>query len=198
MHLTAIHAAIGTVISLVASLRTPANLPNGLWRFTLDANGDTVAHSVDNLDQPDIFARNDPPTSENPALRTRGSVAEIEERCCTPPGAYCFGYYLNHPGVDQSAVDLENYLNGAFNDLQCSEPTEDLAYGTAVDGALVYLCVDAAEYCESFSSDDVRTALGEMDAACPAYMAGYYRFNTGESLQPKLIGKDNAGANICV
>ncbi|KAE9376601.1 hypothetical protein N431DRAFT_453007 [Stipitochalara longipes BDJ] len=199
MHFKTVIVTIATTASFVSGLRTPKDLPNGRWTFSLDTNGNTIARSLDNPEQPDVIARNDEPAVANSAWRTKRSTAKLEERCCTAPGAYCWGYYLDHAGVDASGHDMENWLDASgFNQEWCVAGNE-WSKGFVENGVMVYLCIDTAyETCEIFDSDDVRYALGEMDAACPAYMAGYYRFNTGESLQPKIIGKCNSGDNICV
>jgi hypothetical protein len=127
------------------------------------------------------------------------SEADIEE-CCggrAQTGAFCWDYYLDHAGTDQSADDLTSWVGQEWN-LFCSGPGNSETWGTAVNGVLVYACIEGESYCESFSTAEVKLAMGLMGTACPAYMAGYYRFDTGESLQPKIIGKCSAGERICV
>lgn len=164
----------------------------------MDANGDTVAHSLDNPEQPDILARNDEPIVKKSPFRTIRSVGKLEERCCTAPGAYCNGYYLNHAGVDASGHDMENYLSTGSNDEHC-EVGNFWSKGFVEDGVMVYICIDIPyQDCEIFHPADVFYALAQMDAACPAYMAGYYRFNDQNNLDPRIIGKVNSGDTICV
>jgi hypothetical protein len=70
----------------------------------------TVAHSVDNPNQPDLFARDDDTTAASVATamrRTERSVPELAKGTSTS-GVYCWGYGLGHAGVNISTQNLQN------------------------------------------------------------------------------------------
>jgi hypothetical protein len=125
--------------------------------------------------------------------RTERSLAKLEKRPSTS-GVYCWGYGLDHEGVDISGHDLENWAG--LGKSECSGPYQTVTFGTAINSALVYACIDKVGWCEMFSANDVREALGQMDKACPAYEAGYYMFPG--TFDAKIIGKCHGGDNICV
>jgi len=163
----------------------------------LDADGNTVAHSLDNPNQPDIIALNDEPNMVSAVSRKR-DPAHLEERCCTPPGAYCWNYGLDHGGCDQSVRDLISYVDNWVNDLVCTAG-DFISHGSVENGVIAYICLDipSPPTCEGFNSDDVRLAMAKMDAACPLYQAGYFRFDTGEQTGPKVIGRCSSGDHFC-
>ena len=58
---------------------------------------------------------------------------------------------------------------------------------------MVYYCIDRPHLSGNCNRNDVRHALAQMDAACPLYKAGWFRWLGSV----KIIGKAHTDDRLC-
>lgn len=109
--------------------------------------------------------------------------------------SHCWGYTINHGGVDGSYDSLQRWA-GSGQTLSSGDTTR--YYGFNNQGVYSYACVNGPHKSYKFSQNDVRYAFESMDGqhgkACRAYEAGYYIWPGTVS----LVGKCNSGTAVCL
>lgn len=76
----------------------------------------------------------------------------------------------------------------------CSGPSGTAWVGYENEDVWEYYCIIARSACGNLDLVDVNYALSQMDAACPAYTASYFRWDGSN----EIFGKVNSGVSICV
>ncbi|KAK4199479.1 hypothetical protein QBC40DRAFT_281768 [Triangularia verruculosa] len=103
----------------------------------------------------------------------------------------CFGGDLDHSGVDASVQRLRDW---AGNGRDLASGSINTWIGFINEGMLAYYCIDAPFRSGNLDVNDVNHALREMDRVCGFYKSSYFKWDGSV----EIVGKDYAGANICV
>lgn len=119
--------------------------------------------------------------------QTRQSDYAIAKR----DDAHCWGYQLDHGGVDEAAQALKNWA-GSGQQLTSGGTTNYFGYN--MKGVYVYYCINWTHSQGNLDTKDVSYALGMMDSACPAYEAGYFQW----PCTPEIVGKCRSGTAVCL
>lgn len=116
--------------------------------------------------------------------------AKAEKRSIEKRATHCWGYELDHGGVDEAVVSLKNWA-GAGQDWK-SERTPSY-YGYNARGVYVYYCINAPWSAGNIDVVDINYALGQMDSVCKRYEAGYFQWDGSV----EIIGKARSGTSVC-
>ncbi|KAG4432790.1 hypothetical protein IFR05_011726 [Cadophora sp. M221] len=172
------------VSSLASSSQKSLSMAFGPSKSQSD--GTTITHSISNRDFPPIVTT----SLENNKPRSSRNVHA--PRTVWPDGD-CWAYTLDHAGVDQSANDLANWAGNGGHDL-CAPSGSTFYYFYNNRATIVYYCIDAPGRCGNIDRNDVRYALGQMDAHCPPYQASWFKWPQSY----EIIGKSRFGDDVCV
>jgi hypothetical protein len=156
------------------------NLPDGPYK---GVNHDDGSTTVTNLKTGESYEFG---FSNESAANEKRSVVSIEKRETS-----CWGYQLDHGGVDAGVVQLKNWA-GTGRDLPSGDTPNHFGY--VARGVYVYYCVNARHSSGNVDVADIDFALGQMDGQCQRYEAGYYRWDGSA----ELVGKVRAGTTVCV
>jgi hypothetical protein len=109
--------------------------------FTCRPSTSTAQESQksDNSQGSDIINHEEPPKLKRASV-PRDLNMGLEKRANT----FCWGYFLNQPGIDGTANDLADFCGNFGHEI---DTTTTNIYATVIsEGAMVYYCVDAHPY----------------------------------------------------
>ena len=158
------------------------NLPDGPYRGFNYPNGSTTMISLTSGKE-FTFHLNETAT-EN----TRRSDSVITKRDTS-----CWGYQLDHSGVDIGVNQLKTWASeiGGATLTSCAR---NQYYGFNNNGVYVYYCINRAWSSGNLDLVDVNYALTNMDSICIPYEAGYFLWPGS----PELVGKCSSGTAVCL
>ncbi|KAG4417587.1 hypothetical protein IFR04_009317 [Cadophora malorum] len=186
MHFRNIASVAILAASLVSAIIIPEVPFDGVWIAQELADGTTITTSISNPDTALIIshyvATNKPRVSRN-----------IHGRRFAWPDGDCWGYQLDHAGVDQAANGLADWATNGGHNL-CSSDDGTYTYFVNRRNTIVYYCIDAPRRCGNLDTNDVRYALGQMDAHCPRYEASWFKWPGSV----EIVGKAKIGDEICI
>jgi hypothetical protein len=172
-------AIAGLTTATTGSWLGMENLPDGPYK---GVNHDDGSTTITNLETGESYEFG---LSKESAANEKRSVS-IEKR-----EASCWGYQLDHGGVDAAVVKLKNWA-GTGRDLTTGGKPDYFGYNER--GVYVYYCVNAAFSGGNVDVADIDYALGQMDGQCQRYEAGYYRWDGSA----ELVGKVRSGTAVCL
>ncbi|KAK3317041.1 hypothetical protein B0H66DRAFT_520240 [Apodospora peruviana] len=187
--LVAFFSAIPTVTALpspvaepsIGTFETVTEIPDGLWSGYTLPNGTMVATS--HLSKRTIIFH--PP--QDTRLNRRSE--SLSKRFTS-----CWGTQLDRYGTDEAAQCLRN-AGAAPGGIDLRTPSGSGLFTSCVSAAVrVYYCVNKPNSWGNANLEDVNYGLRQMDAACPAYTAGYFQWDG----TPEILGKARADTSICL
>ncbi|CAJ0552330.1 Ff.00g063090.m01.CDS01 [Fusarium sp. VM40] len=155
------------------------NLPDGPYK---GVNHDDGSTTVTNLKTGESFEFG---LSNESAANEKRTVA-IEKRETS-----CWGYELDHGGVDSAVVQLKNWAGSGQDLVSREKPTY---FGYNARGVYVYYCINAPWSGGNIDVNDINYALEQMDGQCKRYEAGFYRWDGSA----ELVGKVRSGTAVCL
>ena len=170
-----------TSLSLLAAagLASARSLTNGMWEGTNFGNGTMLVRPFG--------------APDTEAFTIETLVGDTTEARLAKRYTGCFGYALDHKGVDVSVQSLRDWANAPGGQTLRSGSRNNWK-GFVYAETIAYYCIDAPNSSGNIDLNDVNYALSNMDSACPAYTASYFKWDGSV----EIVGKDKAGANICV
>ncbi|CEI70725.1 hypothetical protein FVEN_g790 [Fusarium venenatum] len=172
--LLSIMALAGFAAAAPSSPQAFKDLPDGPYKGVNNADGSST---VTNLETGQSFDFKAPAPA--PAKRS------IEKRFTD-----CWGYELDHSGVDEAVTSLKNWA-GTGQDWS-SQGTPSY-FGYNARGVYVYYCINAPNSAGNIDVQDINYALGQMDAVCKRYEASYFRWEGSV----EIIGNARSGTAVC-
>ncbi|KAF5246280.1 hypothetical protein FAUST_1397 [Fusarium austroamericanum] len=169
--LVSILALAGFAAAAPSSTQDFKNLPDGPYSGINNADGSS---SVTHMETGETF------NFAAPAKRS------LEKR-----DTHCWGYELDHGGVDAAVVQLKNWA-GTGRDWKSDGTPSYFGYNER--GVYVYYCINAPRSQGNLDVADINYALGQMDSKCKRYEAGYFRWDGSV----EIVGKTRSGDNICL
>ncbi|KAM0251443.1 hypothetical protein ACHAQJ_008194 [Trichoderma viride] len=173
-----------SLLALVGSTTVTANrwvgmenLPDGPYKGVTHADGSTTVTSLD--------------TGENYTFALTQDSDEEQKRAIEKRYISCWGYQLDHGGVDDAVVQLKDWASTG-HELDSGATTNYFGYN--VNGVYVYYCINAPNSSGNLDVVDVDYALGQMDSQCQLYEAGYYQWDGS----PEIVGKCRSGTAVCL
>ncbi|KAK0668389.1 hypothetical protein QBC41DRAFT_356617 [Cercophora samala] len=154
--------------------RSADAIPNGGYTGETFANGTTLYTPLEG-GEPFLVEPSAAPVSAKLGKRYTG----------------CFGGNLDRSGVDASVQRLRNW---AGNGRDLASGSVNTWVGFVNEATLAYYCINAPHRRGNLDVNDVNHALREMDRVCGSYKSSYYKWDGSV----EIVGKDYAGANICV
>lgn len=156
------------------------NIPDGPYKGIVHADGSTTMTHMEHG------------TTHHFELTDDG---QEEKRDLSKRESHCWGYQLNHGGVDGSYDSLQRWAGNG--QVMASGDTTHY-YGFNNQGVYSYACTNAPHKTYTFNRGDIRKAFANMDGqygpACRAYEAGYYIWPGTDS----LVGKARSGTAVCL
>lgn len=149
------------------------NLPDGAYHGVVYPNGSTTMTSLD--------------SGASHFFELEEASADVLQKRYTA----CWGDDLPHGGVDGAAESLRRWA-GSGRELSSGDSPN--YYGFNNQGVYVYYCINAPHSSGNLDSNDVNYALGQMDASCNAYEAGYWQWD-GSS---EIVGKCRSNTAVCL
>ncbi|KAF2107766.1 hypothetical protein BDV96DRAFT_588715 [Lophiotrema nucula] len=176
-------ALLALTTSLIAV--QAANIPDGGYMVTRFTNGTTIYTSLTDTRLAPII--DVPGTQASPR-----SLSAKLSRSLTKRRTDCWGYHLDESGVDAAAAYLADQICRDGQDIStgAGERTMIAGYSKAM---MVYYCLNEENKFGNCDRDDVRYALGQMDAHCKKYEASWF----GWPGSFELVGKARQGDNVC-
>ncbi|RKK87961.1 hypothetical protein BFJ68_g16985 [Fusarium oxysporum] len=156
------------------------NLPDGPYKGVNHDDGSTTVTNLKTGKSYEFGLGNESAANE------KRSVISIEKRETS-----CWGYELDHSGVDSAVVQLKNWA-GTGHDWGAGDKPSYFGYNAR--GVYVYYCINAPFSVGNVDVADIDFALSQMDGQCKRYEAGYYRWDGS----PELIGKVRSGTAVCL
>ncbi len=172
----ALAAALG-----LASLGQATTIPNGQYEVTNLADGGQSWQSATDSSAAPIVV---PGSETSKTVVTRS--AKFGKR-----GANCWNYNLDHTGTDVAAQGLRDWA-GSGHDLIAGDTTN--YHAEVYNGVQVYYCINARRSSGNLDTNDVNFALGQMDAHCPMYTAGYFQWDGSV----EIVGKARTDDRVCL
>ncbi|KFY00193.1 hypothetical protein O988_03451 [Pseudogymnoascus sp. VKM F-3808] len=157
------------------------NLPDGAYSGVNHPDGSTTMTSLESGES-FTFSLTDAAPKE-----TKRSDYAISKR-----DTDCWGYELDHGGVDDGFGLLKNWAGTFGRGLSSGDGTN--YYGFNSRGVYVYYCINAAHSQGNLDITDINYAALNMDSTCGAYQAGYYLWNGSA----ELVGKARSGTAVCL
>ncbi|PVH84668.1 hypothetical protein DL98DRAFT_610070 [Cadophora sp. DSE1049] len=177
--------AAALTASFVSAIIVPEVPFNGI-SVQEQADGTTVITSISNPDTAPIISRN------LATAKPRSSRNVHASRFAWPDGD-CWGYQLDHTGVDEAFNGLMDWVANGGHTL-CSGDNGNYYHFINRRGTIVYYCIDVPRRCGNIDINDVRYALGQMDAHCQLYEASWFKWPGSV----EIIGKARFGDEICI
>ncbi|KAH7169781.1 uncharacterized protein B0J16DRAFT_376673 [Fusarium flagelliforme] len=177
--LLSIIAVLGLATAAPGAVKSMEDLPDGPYK---GLNNDDGSSTFTNLETGESF--NIKADNESTANEKRSGIS-LNKR-----GTDCWGYQLDHGGVDQAVVQLKKWA-GTGRDWSSGNKPDYFGYNSR--GVYVYYCINAKHSSGNIDVTDIDYALGQMDAKCQRYEAGYYQWDGS----PELIGKCRSGTQVC-
>lgn len=179
--MTILALAAGTTADMWAGFE---NLPDGLYSGTINTDGSTEVTAY-GADGSVAGTHHFDLVSETPE-------SKLARRGLDKRDAQCWGYDLNHGGVDTGIRELRELINNAGGSYLI--PRHDYI-GFNNQGVYAYICNnDGNGWPQSFDNAFIDEATYAMDHKCKPYEAGWY-------FQPsnvwKVFGKCASGADVC-
>jgi hypothetical protein len=173
---------IFALLGLATAAPSPANsmkdLPDGPYKGVNNADGSATLTNIETGETFNI--------SKDSAAKEKRSSALLEKRLTS-----CWGYQLDHGGVDQAVVQLKNWAGTGHDWSSGNTPSY---FGYNARGVYVYYCINAKHSSGNIDVADIDYALGQMDSGCPRYEAGYFQWPGS----PELVGKCRSGTAVCL
>jgi hypothetical protein len=157
------------------------NLPDGAYSGINHPDGSTT---MTNLDSGETYNFS---ISAAPTQQTKRSDYAISKRDTS-----CWGYQLDHGGVDAGTAALRQWAGENGRDLYSGKTPN--YYGFNNKGVYVYYCINAAHRQGNLDVNDINFALANMDTTCAKWEAGYYLW-PGSA---ELVGKCRSGTPVCL
>ncbi|PHH75858.1 hypothetical protein CDD82_4232 [Ophiocordyceps australis] len=104
----------------------------------------------------------------------------------------CWGYQLDHGGVDEGVAALKNWAGSNGQTLSSGATTSYIGYNRK--GVYVYYCINVTHSQGNLDTKDIDYALRNMDSTCKPYEASYFWWPGS----PELVGKCRSGTPICL
>ncbi|KFY75785.1 hypothetical protein V499_04257 [Pseudogymnoascus sp. VKM F-103] len=159
------------------------NLPDGAYSGTNHPDGPTTMTSLDSGETYTFHL-----TSTSATSPTRRSPRHgISKRDTS-----CWGYELDHGGVDEGVSELKRWAGAGGQDLVSGDSRS--YYGFNRKGVYVYYCINALHTQGNLDTGDIDYANRMMDAGCGMYQAGFFLWPGS----PELVGKCRSGTAICL
>lgn len=156
------------------------NLPDGAYSGVNHPDGSTTMTA---LDSGETYTFN---LIESATEQTRRSDYAVTKR-----ETQCWGYQLDHGGVDDGVRALKNWAGTGGKDLSAGNTPN--YYGFNNKGVYVYYCINGAHTQGNLDINDIEWAFKQMDAICGAYKGRYYQW-TGS---PEIVGMCRSGDIVC-
>ena len=157
------------------------NLPDGAYSGVNHPDGSTTMTSLDS------GATYTFGLVKSATEQTRRSDYAVAKRDTS-----CWGYQLDHDGVDDGVRALKNWAGTGGVDLVSGNARN--YYGFNYKGVYVYYCINNVHSQGNLDINDIDFALRNMDSICARYEAGYYLWPGS----PELVGKCGSGTAVCL
>ncbi|OBT45363.1 hypothetical protein VE00_04053 [Pseudogymnoascus sp. WSF 3629] len=158
------------------------NLPDGAYSGTNHPDGSTTMTSLDSGETYTFSL-----TESGATEQTKRSDHAISKRLTS-----CWGYELDHGGVDDGVRELMNWAGTGGKDLVSGNSRS--YYGFNRKGVYVYYCINALHTQGNLDITDIKYANYMMDSGCGSYQASYFLW-PGSA---ELVGKCRSGTAICL
>ncbi|OBT73898.1 hypothetical protein VF21_08265 [Pseudogymnoascus sp. 05NY08] len=158
------------------------NLPDGAYSGINHPDGSTTMTSL-STGEAYTFALTSTPSTPQTRRTSRDGISKRDTSC--------WGYELDHGGVDQGVAALKNWA-GSGHDLVSDDARS--YYGFNNKGVYYYYCINAYHTQGNLDMGDIDYANRMMDANCGGYQAGFFRWPG----TPELVGKCRSGTAVCL
>ncbi|KYK57294.1 hypothetical protein DCS_04302 [Drechmeria coniospora] len=158
------------------------SLPDGLYSGQTHDDGSTTMTSLQS------GAKFTFPLVGDDGERAKRSVDDALAKRDTS----CWGYELDHDGVDEGVVALKNWAGNNGQTISSGDTTS--YFGFNRKGVYVYYCINQAHSQGNLDINDINYALRNMDGTCRRYEAGYFLWPG----TPELVGKCRSGTAVCL
>ncbi|PHH65113.1 hypothetical protein CDD81_3244 [Ophiocordyceps australis] len=156
-------------------------LPDGPYSGIVHPNGSTTMTSLES------GAKYNLDLVQDTADHAKRSEHTLEKRDIS-----CWGYELDHGGVDEGVVALKNWAGNNGQTIVSGDTTN--YYGFNRKGVYVYYCINVPHSQGNLDINDINYALRNMDSGCRPYEASYFRWPGS----PELVGKCRSGTPVCL
>ncbi|KAM0355083.1 hypothetical protein ACHAPU_000940 [Fusarium lateritium] len=166
--------ALAGLAAAAPSAKATKDLPDGPYSGVNHADGSSTLTNVETGQTFEIAAS-----------------AKSEKRSLDKRYTSCWGYELDHTGVDQAVFELKNW---AGNGRDWSSDKKPSYYGINYRGVYVYYCINGPHSSGNLDTVDINYALERMDSTCKRYEAGYFQWDGSV----ELVGKTRSGTAVCL
>ncbi|KAM0550233.1 hypothetical protein ACHAPJ_009082 [Fusarium lateritium] len=180
LSLLSIVALLGLATAAPGAVKSMKDLPDGPYKGSNNEDGTTT---VTNIETGETFSLKH---EDDSSANEKRSDVSLDKR-----DSYCWGYQLDHTGTDEAVVQLKNWA-GTGHDWSSGNKPDYFGYN--VRGVYVYYCINAKHSSGNIDVADINYALGQMDARCARYEAGYFQWPGS----PELVGKCRSGTKVCL